>query len=296
MYLPSKGNNGINVSPYTEWRWSPMGLAGRDPIFFAQLESELAYVDEVRDAKTREALAHTVIDTCFRCHGVMGKRQHDLDHPGGHFALADLQRTVSAPGAKYCALARDGVSCTACHHVAQDTPPPGWTKSPLEYFLTHAITGLFETGPPDKVFGPFKDEEIVTVPMNNALGAKPAHNDYVKSADVRGLPHDRSAGHRQAADQAGRSGDRALDGAGDLPQWLNSQYQNEFGPPKEGEACQDCHMPGGYTSAPRARPHGIQTRFDRRGRDVSGRRPRAPAAEIRVRFRDQGFVRHGCSA
>ena len=30
----------INVSEYGEWRWSPMGLAGRDPIFFAQLASE----------------------------------------------------------------------------------------------------------------------------------------------------------------------------------------------------------------------------------------------------------------
>jgi hypothetical protein len=30
-----------NVSPYAEWRVSPMGLAGRDPIFFAQLESEV---------------------------------------------------------------------------------------------------------------------------------------------------------------------------------------------------------------------------------------------------------------
>jgi len=36
---------GINFSEYTEWRWSPMGLAGRDPIFYAQLESELAFVD-----------------------------------------------------------------------------------------------------------------------------------------------------------------------------------------------------------------------------------------------------------
>ena len=27
--------------PYGEWRWTPMGLAGRDPIFHAQLESEI---------------------------------------------------------------------------------------------------------------------------------------------------------------------------------------------------------------------------------------------------------------
>ena len=30
----------INLSPYGEWRASPMGLAGRDPIFFSQLQSE----------------------------------------------------------------------------------------------------------------------------------------------------------------------------------------------------------------------------------------------------------------
>lgn len=29
-----------NLSPYATWRTSPMGLAGRDPVFFAQLASE----------------------------------------------------------------------------------------------------------------------------------------------------------------------------------------------------------------------------------------------------------------
>ena len=40
--------NGLNVSEYGEWRWSPMGLAGRDPVFFAQLGSELAYLRRSR--------------------------------------------------------------------------------------------------------------------------------------------------------------------------------------------------------------------------------------------------------
>ena len=34
------GNKLINMSPYGTWRNSPMGLAGRDPIFFSQLASE----------------------------------------------------------------------------------------------------------------------------------------------------------------------------------------------------------------------------------------------------------------
>ena len=48
LYSGSKQKDGstpvMNVSPFGEWRWSPMGLAGRDPIFYAQLDSEIAFV------------------------------------------------------------------------------------------------------------------------------------------------------------------------------------------------------------------------------------------------------------
>ena len=46
MILEPQSTNPVNVSPYGEWRWSPMGLAGRDPIFYAQLDSELAYLKD----------------------------------------------------------------------------------------------------------------------------------------------------------------------------------------------------------------------------------------------------------
>src|SRR6266852_5700751 len=60
----------INLSPYTEWRASMMGLAGRDPIFHAQLESE----------KTLYPAREEFFDnTCYRCHGVMGQRQVEAD-------------------------------------------------------------------------------------------------------------------------------------------------------------------------------------------------------------------------
>ena len=49
MILEPQSANPVNVSPYGEWRWSPMGLAGRDPIFYAQLDSELAYLKDRQD-------------------------------------------------------------------------------------------------------------------------------------------------------------------------------------------------------------------------------------------------------
>ena len=39
MFIDEDGKE-ANVSPFTEWSGSMMGLAGRDPIFFAQQESE----------------------------------------------------------------------------------------------------------------------------------------------------------------------------------------------------------------------------------------------------------------
>jgi mono/diheme cytochrome c family protein len=296
MYLGAKTGNGVNVSPYTEWRWSPMGLAGRDPIFFAQLESELAYANEAGDAKTRATLKQTIVDTCFRCHGVMGKRQHDIDDPGGHFSLADIQQTGSAPGARYGALARDGVSCLACHRIAPDTVPPDWKKSPLEYLLEHSITGLFETGSPDQVFGPFKDDEIVTVPMNNALGAKPVHNEYIKSSRVCASCHTIKLPVLDHAPVGlvGPTTPHSIEQATYL-EWLNSAYQNEFGPANpKAKTCQACHLPGGYTSASRGIdvPQ-IQTRMAIvEDETYPATDHRAPADQIRVRVREAGFGRH----
>ena len=58
MILEPKSSNPVNVSPYGEWRWSPMGLAGRDPIFYAQLESELAYLKDRAKADSADRRQH----------------------------------------------------------------------------------------------------------------------------------------------------------------------------------------------------------------------------------------------
>ena len=61
----------LNLSPYGTWVSSPMGLAGRDPIFFAMLASETdTFHPEV---------APLVQDTCLGCHGINGQRQFKID-------------------------------------------------------------------------------------------------------------------------------------------------------------------------------------------------------------------------
>lgn len=74
----------FDISPYALWASSPMGLAGRDPIFFAMLESEQQF------HKQETAL---VQDTCLQCHGIMGQRQFALDAAGGD--CGQFQRSLA---------------------------------------------------------------------------------------------------------------------------------------------------------------------------------------------------------
>lgn len=177
---------GYNVSPYGEWRWSPMGLAGRDPIFYSQMDSELAF------AKTLPTDPTTmIVNTCLSCHGVMGARQLDIDQPADqNFSLSYVNLTDrSDPHFKYGSLARDGISCESCHHMVRDMYPPG--EAPLSYFLENSITGRFLVGRADREHGQFEDHTLATWPMKNGLGITPTHNSYLfELAHVRKLPHD----------------------------------------------------------------------------------------------------------
>jgi mono/diheme cytochrome c family protein len=248
MFLPSTvaggGDNpqGANVSPYGEWRWSPMGLAGRDPIFYSQLEGEFAYFNTLPPAQGQQ-LTTTVRNLCLSCHGAMGKRQLDTDSGGsGDFTLDLIQLTDrDNPRFKYGALARDGISCEVCHRQVPDRTPPG--TSPLEYFLANSTTGRFQVATPDQLFGPFADDQIVPFAMTNGIGVTPQFNPYIQSSRMCGSCHTIDL---PIVDAPGRM---SIEQATYL-EWLNSQYQTEFGRPgPNAVSCQGCHMPRSYHNA-----------------------------------------------
>jgi mono/diheme cytochrome c family protein len=286
--LPDGTTPLMNVSPMGEWRWSPMGLAGRDPIFYAQLDSELAYLKTLKDRVKGEKLAREVVNTCFRCHGVMGKRQLDLDHGGS----ADFDREMvyltdlNDPNFKYGALARDGVSCAACHHTVDDKTPPG--VAPLKYFLENSITGNFQTGKADELTGPFEDKEIVVDPMNNSLGIKPKHDPFIKTSRMCGSCHTINL---PVVDQTpmGHNLEQLT-----YLEWLNSSYQNEFGNNPKGQTCQDCHMPNKYSNAAGTLnvPSIQQIIATVQDDQYPAVEHRADGEKVNVRFRESGFVRH----
>ncbi|MCB1034803.1 MAG: hypothetical protein KDD47_13310, partial [Acidobacteria bacterium] len=190
------GSNLLNLSPYATWRTSPMGLGGRDPIFFSQLASETETF--------HPQVSETVQDTCLGCHGILGQRQWAIDQAEGGAADDEgcepfLRQYANAvpwpagnPGAHLAevgALARDGISCTACHHMVlgeqatkENAEEPRNAcvlerqalLNPGGRGFAKTFTGSFLVGPANALYGPF--EKPQTKPMETALGVVPEHN------------------------------------------------------------------------------------------------------------------------
>jgi mono/diheme cytochrome c family protein len=296
------GPIGVNVSEYGEWRWSPMGLAGRDPVFFSQLEGEQAGIDAIPDhaiaghdpARTRAILKQQVVDTCMRCHGVMGKRTLDADHgPDAHFQQGWVfAADPASPAFHYGGLARDGISCTVCHRIVQ-TPKE---SASLAYVLETRSTGLFSVGPPDRYHGPFENAALATAPMKESLNVKPVFSDLTKSARLCTSCHSINL---PVIDAPPKVHPIVATMEHDVEQntyveWVNSRFQTEYAPQRGAKSCQDCHMP---PSVANARLHvenpQIQTRIALvQDQTYPQADHRAPLSDITVSWREQGYRRH----
>lgn len=331
--------DGYNVSPYGEWRWSPMGLAGRDPIFHAQLESEMIILLEENGAlddgkpgpKALQGTQQALADTCLRCHGAMGLRQMGLDEnaeriAGGkqslpHGGILDPQFNPEifyltqpltkaqqenppfkpipnqpipptefhpADDAEYGELAREGISCAVCHHIAPaskekvaawtkqiEKDSPSWLGNRTDnlwsdaflYFTANNNTGLYERSEADVLLGPVAD--VVPKPMIHAMGITPkvappmteGKPPFTKDSAMCGTCHTINLPNIGATvdeypiltalepNSHFQGIPHSIEQATYL-EWVNSK----FGPGKFNKqgpdfaSCQDCHMPNRFVT------------------------------------------------
>jgi len=217
----------VNLSPNGEWRFSLMGLAGRDPIFFSQLNSESTLHDNLKDHAGQSK--EFVQDLCLHCHGVMGQRQYHED-TGKYFTRDQLQD----PNSMYGALGRDGISCTVCHRISAEGLGQEST-----------FTGNFNLSPPNQANGPF--DNVKTLPMKNSLGMTPQAGEQITSSALCGschtiiLPVYRDNGD-PVMDSA-TSQQKTFVEQATFYEWLNSKFADNGSTP---QSCQDCHMPNTY--------------------------------------------------
>lgn len=312
------GAEGRHLSPYGEWRWTAMGLAGRDPIFYAQMESEIELLRQelADDPERRDTLVGELQATCLRCHGAMGSHQFHLDHgdKAGKFGLEHVARASTDEGAtgekdwRYGALARDGVSCTVCHQMEAREQPADDERPYLEFYLETSITGNINIGKTGELHGPYQDKEISPYAMEHALGFKPTYNAHIKSSQMCGSCHvvnlpivDKAhvAGHGDeliASEQnpAFKEFHHHVEQATYL-EWLNSEFQNEIGAagPK-AQSCQECHMArdchddegGLHLDHVATRMAAIQDNTYPDAENLASRE------ELEIRRRKEGFARH----
>lgn len=253
------GDQKIDLSPWAEWSVSPMGLAGRDPIFHAQLELERNIAEGQPGLKD---IKDCIDNTCLHCHGAPGARQYNIDTAGqgpaddpcaAFLPQKPERRATNYDGklftqgkvfawrdedpahAKYGALARDGINCTICHRMsATDLEPENLPKT---------FTGNYRVGPPDELYGPFPNddskEDIITAPMENALAIEPKYGAWIAESQMCGTCH---TVFLPVFDDQGALAGTSYEQTTYL-EWLLSDFAVEG---DDFQSCQGCHMQSRY--------------------------------------------------
>jgi hypothetical protein len=233
MLYPEPGTTALlNLSTFGEWRYSMMGLAGRDPVFFAQLDTESTVHNNIKGKPNPPGF---VQDTCLSCHGVMGQRQYHIDKGNDPNTLF-TRDILSDPTSPYGALARDGISCAVCHHIADENPDDPTT-----------FTGKFQVGPANELYGPYPSgdgfvkvgDNVIPRPMIASVGILPIFGAQTQkvtpcaSCHTIVLPVYDSSGNQIKTEFEQTT----------YFEWLNSSFAPSGSSPK---ACQTCHMPDNF--------------------------------------------------
>ena len=185
-------------------------------------------------------------------------------------------------------------------------------------FLANNITGQFKVGPPDELYGPFKDDEIAPKAMETAIGMKPKYSPFLKksrlcaschiiSLPVVDWPVGTESEHQHLFPKVEEDQLIASEKNPNMKafthrieqatylEWMNSQYQDEYGEPTEHtKSCQDCHMPTEYHSMDgEIVVDPIQTKIATiEDESYPEADHRIPLKDLTVRFRKEGFRRH----
>ncbi len=215
-----------------------------------------------------------VQDTCLGCHGIMRPapvrdRRSRSDRHVRRVPAHDRRRGSVSAGttrsralANYGALARDGISCTACHRMVLGKDgyrevsrrsrrtrcverAPGRAQSRGSPGSPRPSPAASCVGPPDQLFGPFQE------PKHEADEECARHRRRCTTPTCRA----RSCAARAtpctcrsciAAQTIGHVYEQTT-----YPEWAFSDYRTgtspdgplPLGPGPQAQSCQDCHMP-----------------------------------------------------
>lgn len=197
-YLDSEGND-VNV--LDDWQTSMMAMSAKDPFWRAKVSHEvLVNPDHAETLETK----------CTSCHA-----------PLGHFAaFHDGQEQYSMAEMLDDSLALDGVSCVACHQIAD----LGESSPEFSGAVQYDTTGV--------LFGPYPDP--LTGPMEIYADYIPEQGFHITRSEVCASCHTLQT---ETVDLDGDYTGDVFTEQATYHEWLNSIYA------LEGEQCQSCHLP-----------------------------------------------------
>jgi len=192
------------------WSATAMANSVRDPLFRAALANEVARAPAAGD---------TIASVCLTCHAPMGR----------HAQLAAGQATT--PALPYATtnegtLARDGVSCTACHQV-----------QPTNLGQASSFSGGFEFDGSRRIFGPYANP--FAMPMVNRVNYTPTQGLHVQSSALCGTYHTLIT---EALDPDGTPHGHQMGEQLTYLAWRRSAFTTEGGGTTPS-SCQACHLP-----------------------------------------------------
>lgn len=191
---------GNDVSMINDWMATMMANSARDPLWKAKVEHE-----------TLIAPDHATIieSTCTRCHAPMGN--YEAQNAGvATFTMEDLASSE---------LGQDGVSCTVCHTITENSPGG-------------EFSGILEFNHDNLIYGPFADPW--GGPMISQTGYAPVHSDHVLQSEICASCHTLIT---ETIDLEGEFTGNTFVEQATYHEWLNSNYSSM------GTECQTCHMP-----------------------------------------------------
>ena len=212
---------GVDINVVDDWRATMMANSAKDPFWRAKVSHEVIVNPQLQEE---------IETTCTSCHAPMG--HFEAMYLGeDHYSISQLENDT---------VALDGVSCVACHQMAEEGL--GDFFSGQLFYDTNRVA-----------YGPFISP--LASPMIENSGYTPVYGDHINDAGLCAGCHTLLT---ETVDLEGNlTGNHFVEQA-TYHEWLNSVYNDET-------SCQSCHVPrvdgpvklaAGYDTEPRS-PFGL---------------------------------------
>jgi hypothetical protein len=190
---------GEHIGIADDWRSTMMANAGKDPLWRAKVSHETLVNPDHKEA------LETV---CTKCHAPVGN--FNAHHAG--FNQYTIDQMKADP------LALDGVQCTVCHQITENT--------------FGNFSGQLEIGEQKMIWGPFENPFVNPMVFNT--GYTPVHSEHINDSRICGSCHTLLT---NSVDLNGNATGETFVEQSIYHEWKNSSFV------QSGMSCQSCHVP-----------------------------------------------------